>query len=149
MHTLFYSKRCEHCKTLLEIIQANQLDAKIRAICVETSPVPREVSSVPTIITKDGRVRVGIEAFDVVKELGFDLSPYELGSAHETVFSYVDGNGEMERTLKYMYTEEEPPFRSDEHPMASQEAKEGALDPRLQSLIEARKSDVPQAIKRM
>lgn len=145
MHTLFYSTRCEHCKTLVEIIKANELQPMFRPVCVEKAPVPREVTTVPTIITEDLRVRTGIQAFDFVKFLTEenDVRAYELGSANETVFSYVDGNGEMERTMKYMYMEEEQPF---------QETKANEpMDPRLQKLIDARKNDASIAppIQRM
>lgn len=145
MHTLFYSTRCEHCKTLVELIKANELQSKIRPICVEKSVVPREVTTVPTIITEDLRVRAGIQAFDFVKFLSEenDVQAYELGSSGDTVFSYVDGNGEMERTLKYMYMEEEEPF----HETPPNEA----VDPRLQKLIESRKNDsmIPPPIQRL
>lgn len=135
MHTLFYSTRCEHCKTLVELIKANELQSKFRPVCVEKSPVPKEVVTVPTIITEDYRIRSGIQAFDFVKFLmeENDVRAYELGSSSDTVFSYVDGNGEMERTLKYMYMEEEQPF---EEASPSQ-----PMDPRLQKLIDARNND--------
>lgn len=145
MHTLFYSTRCEHCKTLVEIIKANELQPQFRPICVEKSPVPREVTTVPTIITEDLRVRTGIQAFDFVKFLTEenDVRAYELGSANDTVFSYVDGNGEMERTMKYMYMEEEQPF----HETQPNEP----MDPRLQKLIDARKNDsfIPNPVQRV
>ena len=65
---LYYSLRCQHCKTLISIIQQNAtLANNIEAVDIMKNEYPRELSRVPTII-KDGRQYIGREAFMLVKE---------------------------------------------------------------------------------
>jgi hypothetical protein len=137
----------------VELIKANEMTDKIRPICVEKSPVPKEITTVPTIVSENFQYFTGLHAFDFVKYLSDEngVSAYELGSASDTVYSFVDGNGEMERTMKYMYMEEENPFKDLSKNKASVASSSAQMDPRLEKLIEARKNDIsiPPPIKRV
>ena len=154
---LFFSTRCEHCKNLISLIQANELMHRVRPYCVDNQPVPREVESVPTIIGPDMKVYRGMLAFDYIKHLcEDDVQCYELGSSGDTIYSFVNSSGEMERSLKYMYTEEEPPFMNVDTDEKGNMTKgnsggsQAGVDPRLAKLIEARKTDssIPTPIMR-
>lgn len=137
---LFYSKRCDHCKVLLDTIKANEISDEFQLVEVESSMVPSDIKSVPTIVDTTMRFHVGIACFDLIKTMSQgDLSVYELGQSNETRFSYLGGSGEMERAMKYMYTEQEPPFQN--LASGSDSTSQPGVDPRLQKLIDQRKND--------
>ena len=86
MALLFFSKRCEHCKNVIDFVRKNKpLHSVVSFHDVNEKGIPEQVkgkiSSVPTMVTKDGNILVGKEILS-----WFDsILPSE--------FSGVDGGG--------------------------------------------------------
>lgn len=146
MNWLFVSDRCEHSKHMVELVQANNLSERFRLVDVRDSPIPREVTSVPSIIdVSSKRVFSGIGAFDFLKTLLKDeLTPYVLGSSQDMTYSFLQGGGEMVKPPTFVPVDGEP-FQE----VTTSEGKPG-VDPRLQKLLDERNSDaaVPKPISR-
>ena len=63
MATLYYSERCQHCKSLLQIIQKKSLTFKMANVDFLVD-IPDHVQHVPTLITHERKVLTGKAAFD-------------------------------------------------------------------------------------
>lgn len=74
-HVLFYSKKCQHCKELYDLMTKMNIWNDFVPICVEeVKPIPRSVKSVPTIIVPTHKNPLeGEEVFMWIKSYGTTL----------------------------------------------------------------------------
>jgi len=66
MALLFFSKKCEHCNNVIDFVRKNKpLHSVVSFHDVNIKGIPAQVkgklSSVPTLVTKDGKMLVGKE----------------------------------------------------------------------------------------
>lgn len=82
MATLVYSDRCQYSAQVIRLIQENPALIKVmRFHNVTTHGVPdRQVTRVPTLLTNDGKILVGIE----VKAWVDSMAPVEIVEANDS-----------------------------------------------------------------
>lgn len=88
--TLYYSERCHYCKQLMKLINEQSLSYKLANIDF-LMDYPREVTRVPTLITRDGdtgkaTILIGKAIFDSLEK------QKESGSRVNASVNYSDGN---------------------------------------------------------
>lgn len=71
-NVLFYSTKCETCKTLFNILKSNEMMDYFTLYCVDNRPVPKLITIVPSVVSKNvNKLFVGKEVFEYVKHLLF------------------------------------------------------------------------------
>ena len=62
-NVLYFSKKCEHSKNVIEAIQRKNLVDSFVFICIDSSEVrrqlPREITLCPSVVTSDRRLITG------------------------------------------------------------------------------------------
>lgn len=81
MDTVAYvSSQCINSRRFLDTL-ASLPHAKVRVIDIDVTPPPPGLEYVPTVISSEGNVLVGSQAFEFLKQLHNDIS----------LASYLDG----------------------------------------------------------
>ena len=95
MATVYYSDRCSNCKRFLEGVKRNSsLRQGVHLVDVDATPV-QNLEYVPTVVLHNGAMYVGTQAFEWLKQYGYDeayLEPYS-SSACGLGFSEFNGDG--------------------------------------------------------
>lgn len=98
-HVLFYSKKCQHCKELYELMTSMNLWNDFVNICVEeTRNLPKSVKSVPTIIVPSHKNPLeGEEVFMWIKSYGNTLNNSKKQESKESnVQSNMEESGDIQ-----------------------------------------------------
>lgn len=91
--TLYYSERCSYCKQLMKLMSEHSLSYKLANIDF-LMDYPREVTRVPTLITKDdgtgkSNILIGKAIFESIQK-----KKSECGNVSNSV-NYSDGNSSI------------------------------------------------------
>lgn len=104
---LFISQSCEHCRTIVQQIQAKaSLMKKIQVVSVENTPrLPPGLTKVPALLV-NGQIKMGSECFEFVENYGeLEASPtYSNSSGFESDgFSYLGGGTDSSGTDSFSF----------------------------------------------
>lgn len=147
MATVYFSRRCRFSEQFLRALDAQpDVAARVTATCVEDSGAPKFLSTVPAVV-EDQSLYEGKEAFAWLRKKKEEaLAPfvYETwGPSPTTMFSFVDEeNGYAHRQDAF------GAFGADEVVGTNGDSTSGQAPGVLEALIEKRKQEVPEAIKR-
>ena len=68
MNTIYISRRCDHCHELLIKLHKNKNILKYPVVDIDTKPYPREINSVPSLITHNN-ILSGLELFNYLDNI--------------------------------------------------------------------------------
>lgn len=146
-NVLFYSKRCQHCNEVIDLIQKHGIGNFIQFACIDTMPramIPKMVSSVPTIMTPEKTFMADVECFNYIAQLG------KISQQSHDPMAYNDGCG-----LTSQFESLEDPHRhqggfyfieGNAHPNITppvvHDGKKSVSDTQLEKMMEERNADI-------
>lgn len=68
MNTIYISRRCDHCHELLVKLHKNKNILKYPVVDVDTNPYPKEVNSVPSLVTHNN-ILTGLDLFNYLDNI--------------------------------------------------------------------------------
>lgn len=147
MATVYFSRRCRFSEQFLKTLDTQpDVAARVTAMCVEDSGAPEFLTTVPAVV-EDRKLYEGKDAFAwLKKKKDKALAPFVYdtwGPSPTTMFSFVgEESGYAHRQDAF------GAFSAAEEQDTNREGTSGQAAGVLEALIEQRKQDIPQAIKR-
>lgn len=103
--TIYYSNKCQHSKELINVINKNGNRNNYSYVCVDNSPVPPFIKSVPTLLISENnnnKILVGEEIFSTIttnnsnsSQNGVDPEAWhgnEMGGSYSDMYSFIEDN---------------------------------------------------------
>ena len=97
----FYSKFCNHCKDVINIITKGNVRELFIFVCVDDNRfrIPEFVTHVPTIVTKsrsvvsDDMVIDYIDRYIKTSSSSLPISPYQIEAGYSSCYTFLTENG--------------------------------------------------------
>lgn len=78
MYTLYVSKRCSNCVRFIEAMNQNELKKFTHIVDIDEFRVPPGISSIPTLVSNDGRIFAGKAAFEVMSQHATEIDAFDI-----------------------------------------------------------------------
>ena len=151
-HVLYMSPRCKHCNSLVQIINSNsELASQFNIVNIHTQNIPPNIRTVPTVLVDKHKMACGRDAFTFVEnERKLYLDAFEHGFGTNG-FSYISNESALcENSTNFTYLTQDG-FDTDHIKAEDYQTREQASSSKkseLEMLMEKRKAEIPQPIKR-
>lgn len=165
-NTIYYSNKCQHSKELITIINKNGNRNNYSYICVDNSPVPPFIKSVPTLLISENnnnKILVGEEIFTVIgtnsnkTSTQMDGNPEawhsnEMGSAYSDMYSFIEDNSSISHSFSFLNGNPNSIANTQNgggNPTGSNNEHKDKLSQDMETLMQQRDSDMPNVIQRI
>jgi hypothetical protein len=152
-HALYFSPQCSHCNKLISVIESTaELKEQFEFVNISSGqPIPQQIRSVPTILIEKHKIASGRQAFAFVEEeKKLYLNAFEHGFGNG--FSYIESEGLCENSSNFTYLTNEgfdmDRISADQSNYQTREQASTQKKNELESLIEQRNAEIPQALAR-
>ena len=145
-YQLFVSPRCKFCKQLLDKVNNDKIQ-NVQVTNIDREGVPRNVTSVPTMIAGDS-IFVGKQCFEFVDSLkSNNMEGFAFTNEQNGVFSFISNNeASCESTQNFAFISDS---QSDSAQTPRQDTKTPEENDFMDQLINKRNSEIPQPVKRI
>ena len=159
--TIYYSNKCQHSKELITIIKNNGNGNNYSYICVDNSPIPPFIKSVPTLLISENnnnKILVGEEIFTTINndkpssqthEQPEAWHSNEMGSAYSDMYSFIEDNSSsISHSFSFLNGNPNSIANSKIGSSPNNEHKD-KLSQDMDTLMQQRDNDLPNVIQRI
>lgn len=148
---LYHSHKCKYCGVLIKEIEDNNLGDKFNSINVHISDVPSNVTNVPTVLIDRNTKLEGKEIFAWLKKLipqNQGIVPIESNQMTDPYTFINNHNGNIHKGFEYIddNVQNTANVNVNGRQQNQQQSNKG-ID--MDRLVQARKNDIPQPVRRI
>ena len=164
-YVLFYSMACEHSRKLLDIMEKNGLESSFTKVNIDfTDDIPNFVTHVPTVLVDKNTKMQGQAVFEWISKLteSTSLQPTSIDSMTDP-YSFISDNGDGNIHTSYSLLDFDyggGPSAGKSGGQNNQQQQQRNVnqnygngrsngDDMMQRIMDSRKSEVPQMVRRV
>lgn len=161
--TIYYSNKCQHSKELITIINKNGNRNNYSYVCVDNSPVPPFIKSVPTLLISENnnnKILVGEEIFTTINndnsssQNGLNPEAWhgnEMGSSYSDMYSFIEDNSSISHSFSFLNGNPNhiSHTQNGNNDINSNNEHKDKLSQDMDSLMQQRERDMPNVIQRI
>lgn len=153
-HVLFLSEKCTFCRKLIDQIKTNEdVINEFQIVNIHQIPkIPVYVKAVPSILVNRNDIITGKEVFEFVEKLlnppNLDPNAFEFQETNPFSFIESDGLVESQKTFTYIDNAYNDEPLIPEYTSTALEESKGSPNNIMEQLLEQRRNEIPDFIKR-
>ena len=162
--TIYYSNKCQHSKELITVINKNGNRNNYSYVCVDNSPIPAFIKSVPTLLISENnnnKILVGEEIFATItndnSSSPSDCNPEawhgnEMGGSYSDMYSFIEDNSSISHSFSFLNGNPNSVTNTQNGSNDSNNSNndhKDKLSQDMESLMQQRDHDMPNVIQRI